>query len=422
MRRPVATAWQGGGGSPGPAGRRPLDIGHGDEAVGAGAATEDRSTPRSRARPRARGTAGTGPGLEIGRRAERRLGGHGRLPGVVGVGSRPSAVGGRAVRVVPASRSPRPRPSSSPSSHPIGWPTLDHAGLDGDLDEGAAAVLDLHVDLVGHDLADHVADLDLVADLDHPGGHLALGHRHRHLGHQDGDARHVRSPSSASGRRRRCRRPGGTAATSRAQGVGDRDVEAAEPADRRQQPVDRRRLDDPRGDLRGEADMAGRLLDQQGAARARRRPRGSGRRGTACAGSMTETSMPSAASSLGRLEGLETITPVATIVTSRPPCGVRRSSERDAAGLLGHSRRRCGRAALLQHDDRVGVVDRGQQQALGVVGGRRHDDLEAGHVREPGLQALRVLGRGPVPEPMGRASPSARETCRRTCSASWRPG
>ena len=34
------------------------------------------------------------------------------------------------------------------------------------------------------------------------------------------------------------------------------------------------------------------------------------------------------------------------------------------------------------------------QQSLGVVWGRRHDDLQAGDVQEPGLQALGVLGGG----------------------------
>jgi hypothetical protein len=46
-------------------------------------------------------------------------------------------------------------------------------------------------------------------------------------------------------------------------------------------------------------------------------------------------------------------------------------------------------------DDGVGVVDRREQQALGVRGGRRHHDLESGHVGEPRLEALRVLRRGP---------------------------
>ena len=63
----------------------------------------------------------------------------------------------------------------------------------------------------------------------------------------------------------------------------------------------------------------------------------------------------------------------------------------------GDAHRECG-----PHEDqhRVGIGDRGEQQPLGVIGGRRLDDLQAGHMRIPGLQALAVL--------RGRAGAGAR--------------
>ena len=46
---------------------------------------------------------------------------------------------------------------------------------------------------------------------------------------------------------------------------------------------------------------------------------------------------------------------------------------------------------MLDEDHRIVVADGGDQAALGVVGvGRRHH-LEAGHVHEHRMQALRVL-------------------------------
>ena len=46
---------------------------------------------------------------------------------------------------------------------------------------------------------------------------------------------------------------------------------------------------------------------------------------------------------------------------------------------------------MLEHHDRVVVAHRALEQALGVVGRRRRDDLQARHVAEERLQALRVL-------------------------------
>ena len=46
---------------------------------------------------------------------------------------------------------------------------------------------------------------------------------------------------------------------------------------------------------------------------------------------------------------------------------------------------------VLDEDDRVRVGDRGREQAGGIGRGARHHHLQPGHVRQPGLEALRVL-------------------------------
>ena len=69
-------------------------------------------------------------------------------------------------------------------------------------------------------------------------------------------------------------------------------------------------------------------------------------------------------------------------------------SQRHPHGVLGHGPGGAVEQLVLEHDDRVGVVDRGEQQALGIGRRGRHDDLESRHVGEPCLQALRVLGGG----------------------------
>ena len=91
--------------------------------------------------------------------------------------------------------------SVSPSSSRIGDDGIDlHAlgafGHDDLADLALVDRLDLHGRLVGLDLADHLAGLDGVADLDVPLGELALGHGGRQRGHQDID-RHGLAPASA---------------------------------------------------------------------------------------------------------------------------------------------------------------------------------------------------------------------------------
>jgi hypothetical protein len=82
------------------------------------------------------------------------------------------------------------------------------------------------------------------------------------------------------------------------------------------------------------------------------------------------------------------------MVTSVPGRGIAAYAERDRGGLFGH---RLGLAEIeqlvLEEDHRVVVADRGDQQALGVVGRGGRDHHEARHVGEPGLQALAVLRR-----------------------------
>ena len=46
---------------------------------------------------------------------------------------------------------------------------------------------------------------------------------------------------------------------------------------------------------------------------------------------------------------------------------------------------------VLDDDNRILPEYAFEQQALGVERGRRHRDLDTWHVREPGMQALRVL-------------------------------
>jgi hypothetical protein len=48
---------------------------------------------------------------------------------------------------------------------------------------------------------------------------------------------------------------------------------------------------------------------------------------------------------------------------------------------------------VLDEHHRVRVTDRSREQACRVDGAARHHDLEAGHVDEPALEALRVLRR-----------------------------
>ena len=107
--------------------------------------------------------------------------------------------------------------------------------------------------------------------------------------------------------------------------------------------------------------------------------------------SITSTEMPSAASALGggqrlvhhprhRHDG---------DVGARPHDG----GHADREDVVGRRLRalHAVEQPVLDEDDRVRVLDRGAEQAVGVGRRRRHDDAQAGDVGEQRLEALRVL-------------------------------
>ena len=63
-------------------------------------------------------------------------------------------------------------------------------------------------------------------------------------------------------------------------------------------------------------------------------------------------------------------------------------AEGDGVGLLGHRRLAHVQPLVLDEDDRVGIADGLDEQALGVVRGRRRHDLQAGHVRVQRVERL----------------------------------
>ena len=66
-------------------------------------------------------------------------------------------------------------------------------------------------------------------------------------------------------------------------------------------------------------------------------------------------------------------------------------AEGDLVTLLRHEGIGRVEQAMLDENHRIVVADRGDQAALGVVGVGRRDDLEARHVHEHRVQALRML-------------------------------
>ena len=66
-------------------------------------------------------------------------------------------------------------------------------------------------------------------------------------------------------------------------------------------------------------------------------------------------------------------------------------AERNGEILLRHVAGDAVQPAMLKEDNRVVVLDTGGQQALGIMSGGRHHDLEAGDVREQRFEALRML-------------------------------
>ena len=107
--------------------------------------------------------------------------------------------------------------------------------------------------------------------------------------------------------------------------------------------------------------------------------------------------MPSAASSSAAASDSWTSRDSATTVTSRPGPHDRGAAERHLRGRVGQLLAAEVERLVLDEDDRVGVGDRAREQAGGVGGGARHRHLQAGHVRQPGLEALRVLRAAALP-------------------------
>ena len=107
--------------------------------------------------------------------------------------------------------------------------------------------------------------------------------------------------------------------------------------------------------------------------------------------SITSTEMPSPATRSAAASASCTIRDTDTTVTSVPARTTARLADRH--DVVGRRLRalHAVEQPVLDEDDRVRVLDRGPQQAVGVGRRRRHDDGQAGDVREQRLEALRVL-------------------------------
>ena len=93
-------------------------------------------------------------------------------------------------------------------------------------------------------------------------------------------------------------------------------------------------------------------------------------------------------------------------VTSSPgaPHGARPISS--GAARLVHLALHGVEHRVLEDEDRIGLAERGQQHAAGVGRRRRRDDLDAGDVRVPALEAVRVLRRELAPAPVAMRTTS----------------
>ena len=93
-----------------------------------------------------------------------------------------------------------------------------------------------------------------------------------------------------------------------------------------------------------------------------------------------------------------------TIVRSEPVAGdVGLADRGQELGVVGDLALLLVDRQVLDHQHRVVVADGALEQALGVARGGRRDHLEAGHVGEPPVEGLRVLGRELIARPVGRA-------------------
>ncbi len=117
--------------------------------------------------------------------------------------------------------------------------------------------------------------------------------------------------------------------------------------------------------------------------------------GSSVRGSITSASMPSAARRSAAASASPTIRERATIVTSPPSRATRAWPIGTGCEIAGRILLAEVEVLVLDEDHRVGIGDRADQQPGGIRGVARHHDLEPGDVGDPGLQALRVLGRAP---------------------------
>ncbi len=109
---------------------------------------------------------------------------------------------------------------------------------------------------------------------------------------------------------------------------------------------------------------------------------------------MTSASMPSPASRSAAATARSAMIDAADDRDVAPGAADRRLADRHAIGVRRHRALGLVQQLVLEDQHRVRIVDRREQQALGVVRRRRLHDLEARHVREPRFEALAVLRRG----------------------------
>ncbi len=267
--------------------------------------------------------------------------------------------------------------------------------------------LDLGVDLVGLKFQYRVALGDAGAFVDQPAGDDAFLHRDAHQRHQDWRC-HQDSPQQVA---HAGRDVGDAGEGPHFQGLRERHrgVLGAQPLDRRVEVVERELADLGR-DFTAESAKADRLVDHHRAVGLAHRGQ-DGLDVERVEGAQVDyfDLGPLAGQLLGRFEGeinLPRIGHDGRRVAAAHHLGLAERNEvlagrdRSAAPVQG---------LVFKEADHVIVADGRLEQPLGIVWIRGGDDLQAGHVGEPGLQALGVLGgvahagpgRGPVNDRQG---------------------
>ena len=112
---------------------------------------------------------------------------------------------------------------------------------------------------------------------------------------------------------------------------------------------------------------------------------------------MTSASTPSAASRSAASSASPTRRDSATIVMSLPLRSVRAWPIGAGSGRIGDGLPAEVQRLVLDEHDRIRIGDGGLQKSGGVGGAARHHDLQPGHVRQPRLEALGVLGAVALP-------------------------